>query len=214
MGNISRSDARHPPPRIRDNEWVVGYLREHGPAKYRFEEENALSYFVRLRTTDEVGERVLWGADLQRAIRDSKSHVKIGQRVAARLVGREPLTPRAPRPGESRVDRPQYKNRWEVETPQFIAERQRTAREILDNSIEARRSGVKNPEMSGLYLILRGAELIAKNRYPDPRDQQEFVARVRALLAVTPEPEVPSVQLRPAIEPDSRVLKSPPWTRE
>ena len=179
-----------PPPRIRDNDWIVGHLVEHGPAKYLFEETSSLSYFVRLRTQDEDGERVLWGADLKRAIREAKSTVKAGQRVAARLVGREPVN--FSRPGQDpSPDIPKYRNRWEIETPQFIAERQKTARQILDNPIEARRNGQRNPEMTGLYLILRGAELIAKNRYPNPQDQESFVARVREVLAVTPERAIP-----------------------
>ena len=96
-------------PRIRDNDWVVGHLVEHGPAKYQFEPSASLSYYVKLRTRDEAGERVLWGADLKRAIRESKARVKIGQVVAARLVGREPLTPR----GNADPEIPRYRNRWD-----------------------------------------------------------------------------------------------------
>jgi putative DNA primase/helicase len=170
-------------PRIRDNDWVVGHLVEHGPAKYQFEDANSLSYYVKLRTRDEAGERFLWGADLKRAIKESKSRVKVGQVVAARLVGREALAPR----GRSDPDIPSYRNRWEVETPQFVAQRVATAKKILEDPVKARRDGAAHPELAGLYLALRGAELIAKHRYPDVKDQERFVTRVREALAQNPE---------------------------
>ncbi len=171
------------PPRIRDNDWVVGHLVEHGPAKYQFEDSNSLSYYMKLRTRDEAGERILWGADLKRAVRESKSRVKVGQVVAARLVGREALAPR----GTPDPDIPQYRNRWEVETPQFVAQRVATAKKILEDPVKARRDGAAHPELAGLYLALRGAELIAKHRYPDVKDQERFVTRVRETLAQHPE---------------------------
>lgn len=167
------------PPRIRDNDWVVGHLVEHGPAKYQFDESASLSYYLKLRTRDEAGERILWGADLKRAVRESRSRVKVGQVVAARLVGREAL---APRP-KSDPDIPQYRNRWEVETPQFVAQRVATAKKILEDPVKMRREGAAHPELAGLYLALRGAELIAKHRYPDTKDQERFVTRVREALA-------------------------------
>jgi hypothetical protein len=189
---MQRNSSSGPaPPRIRDNEWIVGHLVEHGPAKYQFEETSSLSYFVRLRTQDEDGERVLWGADLKRAIREAKSPIKVGRVVAARLVGREPVNFSRAGQNPTAEEIPKYRNRWEIETPQFIAERQKTARQILDNPIDARRTGQRNPEMTGLYLILRGAELIAQNRFPNPEDQKKFVARVRDVLTVTPERAIP-----------------------
>src|SRR5271167_2095647 len=139
----------NPLPRIRDNDWIVGELLAHGAANYRFDELASPSYYVRLRTqeneqgarrrTEEVdragggidgreerrpwspddgGVRILWGGDLKRAIEESKSQVKVGQIVAARIVRRERLYLESHQktPGSGQ---PAYRNRWEVETPQF-----------------------------------------------------------------------------------------------
>src|SRR5258707_1783362 len=38
---------------------------------------------------DDGGVRILWGTDFKRAIEESKSHVKVGQIVAARIVARD-----------------------------------------------------------------------------------------------------------------------------
>lgn len=45
-------DGIRPLPRIRDNDWVIGILKEHGAAKYRFDEENSLSYFVKIQALE------------------------------------------------------------------------------------------------------------------------------------------------------------------
>lgn len=224
MATRSGSGASRPPPRIRDNEWIIGRLLEHGPAKYQFEEGNSLSYFVKLRTEETAeaarrrdederrgrpsmdgrdpprrrthedgGIRILWGADLKRAIEQSRSHVRVGQVIGARLVGREPLQAgRKPASGLQRQQIPNYRNRWEIETPFFIAERSKTARQILDNPAEARREGKTHAELAGTYLALRGAEMIAKYRYPHPDDQTMFVERVRQALRALPDRGTPA----------------------
>src|SRR3984957_7532140 len=142
-------------PRVRDNDWIVGELLAYGEAKYRFDELASPSYYVRLRTAeneqgarrraeeadargygiderdvrrpwspDDGGVRILWGSDLKRAIAESKSHVKVGQIVAARIARRERLylESHQKRPGGGE---PTYRNRWEVETPPFVAQRQK-----------------------------------------------------------------------------------------
>src|ERR1700688_4330752 len=208
-----------PLPRIRDNDWVVGELLAHGQANYRFDEVASPSYFVRLRTLeteqgarrraqdadragrkidgreerrpwspDDGGVRILWGADLKRAIEESKSHVKVGQIVAARIVRRERLYleshQRRPRGGE-----PTYRNRWEVETPQFVAQRQRFARQVNDSYQSGRRSGVDDPESFALYLIHDGARRLAEQRFANAEDQQKFLSRVRNFFEASPERE-------------------------
>src|ERR1700722_9257406 len=163
-------------PRVRDNDWIVGELLAHGAAKYRFDDLASPSYYVRLRTAeneqgarrraeeadargygiderdvrrpwspDDGGARILWGSDLKRAIAESKSHVKVGQIVAARIVRRERLYLEPNRNAPSRSD-PQYRNLWEVEAPQFVAQRQRFARAVNDSYQGARRRGADDPE--------------------------------------------------------------------
>jgi hypothetical protein len=209
-----------PPPRVRDNDWVVGELLAHGQANYRFDEVASPSYFVRLRTLeteqgarrraqdadragreidgreerrpwspDDGGVRILWGADLKRAIEESKSRVKVGQIVAARIVARERLyfesNPKTR--GEDRKN--SYRNRWEVETPQFVAQRQKFARAVNESYQGARRRGIDDPESFALYLIHDGARRLAQQRFANPEDQQKFLSRVRTFFEASPERE-------------------------
>jgi hypothetical protein len=206
-------------PRVRDNDWIVGELLAHGEANYRFEELASPSYYVRLRTAeseegarrrateadargrgidgrderrpwspDDGGVRILWGSDLKRAIADSKSHVTVGQIVAARIVRRERLYFESnQRTAGGRP--PQYRNRWEIETPQFVAQRQRFARAVNDSYQGARRRGANDPESVALYLIHDGARRLAEQRFANAEDQQKFLARVRHFFETSPERE-------------------------
>jgi hypothetical protein len=208
-----------PLPRVRDGDWIVGEFLSHGKANFRFEELGSRSYFLRLRTQeteqgarrrteesdragrpidgrderhpwspDDGGVRILWGADLKRAIEESKSHVKVGQIVAARIVRRERLYLES-KQKMSAGAQPMYRNRWEVETPQFVAQRQKFARAVNDSYQSARRSGVHDPESFALYLIHDGARRLAEERFANVEDQQKFLARVRNFFAASPERE-------------------------
>ena len=215
----SPNSGAGPLPRLRDNDWIVGELLSYGEANYRFEALGSRSYFVRLRTQeteegarrrieeadrlgpgidgrddrrsrspDDGGVRILWGSDLKRAIEESKSHVKVGQIVAARIVRRERLylESHQKRPGGGE---PTYRNRWEVETPQFVAQRQRFARQVNDSYQSGRRSGVDDPESFALYLIHDGARRLAEQRFANAEDQQKFLSRVRNFFEASPERE-------------------------
>ncbi len=215
----SHDNSTSPLPRVRDNDWIVGELLAHGKANYRFDELGSPSYFVRLRTQeteegarrrteeadrrspgidgrderrpaspDDGGLRVLWGADLKRAIEESKSHVKVGQIVAARVVRRDRLYLES-HSKTSAGAHPAYRNRWEVETPQFVAQRQRFARAVNDSYQSARRIGVDDPESFALYLIHDGARRLAEQRFANAEDQQKFLARVRRFFESSPERE-------------------------
>jgi hypothetical protein len=138
---------------------------------------------------DDGGVRILWGTDLKRAIEESKSHVKVGQIVAARIVARErlyfELKPRTN--GEDRKN--SYRNRWEVEIPQFVAQRQKFARAVNESYQGARRRGIDDPESFALYLIHDGARRLAEQRFANAEDQQKFLSRVRNFFGASPERE-------------------------
>ncbi len=87
---------------------------------------------------DDGGVRILWGTDLKRAIEESKSHVKVGQIVAARIVARERLYVESTTKTRGEASKNSYRNRWEVETPQFVAQRQKFARAVNENYQGAR----------------------------------------------------------------------------
>jgi len=162
---------------------------------------------------EEEGTRVFWGKDLQRAIRDSKSQVRVGDRVAVRVVRHDPVgqvdDPRSPT-----GKRDAFKKRFEVEKPQFIKRRVEFAREVNESYQGARRSGADGPEALALYLIHDGARRFAEARFPDPADQQRFLDRVRNFFDVSPDREAviaraaEKLRLRNRSEPDGAVATS------
>jgi hypothetical protein len=206
-------------PRVYDEGWLVGKLLDHGKAPYRHEPAAPQSYFVRIRMLEteqgaaayrahrEQGERPVdgrtahhvqslhdggvverWGNDLERAIRDSRSRVQVGQTVAVKIVARNPLISATPA-DQGRREGPRYWNRWEVETVQYVAQRNRFAHAINENRRNARGDGVDGKEALAIYLIHEGAERLAAARYPNANDRKAFVDRVRNFLEVSPERE-------------------------
>jgi hypothetical protein len=199
-------DTTQRTPRVRDNEWTVGVLIDHGPAPFRFEKDNYPTYFARIlvRESDDQAKRAqavmddvrrpgidgrsttsrgwspnqvmqtLWGTDLKRAIEESKSHAKVGEQVAARILKREPVDV----PGVGKT----YNNIWEVETPAFVNQRQATAKRILEDVVAARQAGKAHPALAGIYLMIRGAEEVARHNFGDSQDQKRFVDQVRHVL--------------------------------
>jgi len=138
---------------------------------------------------DDGGVRILWGTDLKRAIEDSKSHVKVGQIVAARIVARERLYVESTTKTRGDAPKNSYRNRWEVETPQFVAQRQKFARAVNESYQGARRRGIDDPESFALYLIHDGARRLAQQRFANAEDQQKFLSRVRNFFEASPERE-------------------------
>src|SRR6202047_4333803 len=138
---------------------------------------------------DDGGVRILWGTDLKRAIEKSKSHVKVGQIVAARIVARERLFYESNAKTRAEDRKNAYRNRWEIETPQFVAQRQKFARAVNESYQGARRRGIDDPESFALYLIHDGARRLAQQRFANPEDQQKFLSRVRTFFEASPERE-------------------------
>jgi hypothetical protein len=155
-----------------------------------------------------------WGADLERAVRQSRSHVQIGQVIAAKIVDRRRIAP-DPVTNEAR-----YKNTWQVETVQFVARQHRFARAINESRRNARQDGVEGPEALALYLIHEGAERLAAVRYVDAADREAFVTRVREFFAASPGRErliaktVERLKASKAIPSDKRDFSHEPPTRE
>jgi len=185
-------------PRLRDEGWMVGELIGHGAAPYLRDPANSNSYFLRIlvaeseagasraalavdesarpidgRSTQRTdsresgGVRVAWGADIKRAIEESKSHVKVHDIVGVRRVGREALdTPN------------RYKNRWEVETVQFIKQRNLNARKVNEDYRAARQSGIDDPAARALYMIQVELEKLAAEWFSNAEDRQKYIKRV------------------------------------
>jgi len=170
------------PPRDR---FITGRLVEHGPAPYRHDPHERMSYFVKLETP--AGSRDIWGVDLQRALKESLTNPKTGDEVGIRAVRREPVKVSvAERDADGAVVREgpieTHRNHWILEKREFFAERAAAAHIVRDARVDPKEAARRHPELVGTFLQMRAAELAAK-RFPDPQDRATFVARVRAALA-------------------------------
>ncbi|WP_308811079.1 LPD7 domain-containing protein [Pseudomonas protegens] len=65
-----------------------GILLDHGPAHYKHDAQQDMSYFVRLKT--DFGEKVLWGIGLEEALQSAD--FKLGQRILLEDQGTQPVT--------------------------------------------------------------------------------------------------------------------------
>ncbi len=179
-------EAEAPKAPVSQERLYQGRLKDFGAAPYQFDRREPMSYYVKLETRD--GETVLWGRDLERAVGSSLSQVKVGDEVAVRQVGERPVTIQRPKRDEQgRVTGQEsvaaYRNRWLVEKQEFLSARAGLARIVRDPSADPKALAKERPELAGTFLELKAAELVAKEAYPDRRDQLRFVARVREALA-------------------------------
>jgi hypothetical protein len=173
------------PRRLRERV-VFGELLDHGRENFRFSPHEDVSYFVKIKT--DRGPQILWGKDLERALRESKTQPQTGERVGVRQVGQEQVTVQArTRDEDGQVVREQplktHRNAWLVETERFFKERAEAAQTVLDPRIAPRRALESHPQLAGTYLALGAAEKLAAQRFEDPEDRRRFVAIARAALS-------------------------------
>jgi hypothetical protein len=194
------SRPRRVAPDLRDGR-VDGRLIEHGPAPYLHRPGEPQSYFVTVETLR--GPRTVWGRDLERAMKESLTQPKAGDEVRLQVVAREPVTVKRLERGEDgrtldmRTGTAQ-RNRWVAETPAFFEERAASARALRDPAVTPQSGVRERPELTGSYLVLKGAEEVASRKIRDPEDRAKFVALVRGALADAIErgEPLPTVRIR------------------
>jgi hypothetical protein len=179
---------------------VVGKLVDHGRATYQHDPHAGMSYFVKVETSR--GDRVIWGVDLERAVKESLTKPEAGDEVGVRSVRKDAVTVKTPtRDAEGQVtgeqNRNTHRNRWVIEKREFFEARAAAAQRVRDLNIPAKEAVRQHPELVGTYLQVHAAELAAK-RFRDPEDRALFVAKVRAALAesVARGEPLPPVRLR------------------
>jgi len=190
-----------PEPRAREKRsgLLSGRLVDHGPAPYRQDPHEPMSYFVKLETAR--GDRTIWGVDLERAFRQSLTQPQVGDEVGLRSVRQEGVKVRTQKRGEAgelvERDLATHRNRWILEKRTFFEARADAARTVRDTSIDPKQAVKNHPELVGTYLQVHAAELAAK-QFRDPQDRGHFVQKVRAALAdaVARGEPLPAVRLR------------------
>ena len=195
--------------RRRLGELVIGRLAAHGVANYQFRTEEDPSYYLKLLTSQ--GEKVLWGKDLARALREGETNPKTGDLIGARRVAREAVTlVSRQRDGEGRVVRQEeqqaHRTRWVVETVQFFAERSRLARHVREDHVDVRETVRAHPELKSTFLSVRAAEEFAGRSIANPQDRARFLELVKGALAgsIQKGEPLPQVDLRKSKERPER----------
>jgi len=169
-------------------ELIVGRLVDHGPAPYQHKPAQPMSYYVRIET--ESGDREIWGVDLERAVRQSLSTPGIGDEVGLRTVGRDPVTVSAPRLDRlgrelGRDELGVHRNKWILETKEFLDRRFTMADTFRNASISAAEAVEQYPELQGSYLQLQMARAGVEQRIMGVEAREQFVEHLRAHLAKT-----------------------------
>jgi Large polyvalent protein-associated domain 7 len=179
------SSPEPPEKRARPREELLaGRLLDKGPATYRHDPHEPMSYFVKLKIARR--ERTIWGVDLERAFKESLTKPEIGDDVGLRSVRQEAVKVRSQkRDAEGEIierELETHRNRWIIEKRGFFEARAEAARTVRDTSIDPKQAMKEHPELVGTYLQVHAAELAAK-RFRDAHDRERFVQQVRAALA-------------------------------
>jgi hypothetical protein len=144
-------------------ETMEGKLLGHGTARYRFQPTETPSYYARLLTSG--GVVTLWGRGLAKAIAQSATHVRIGDRVAFRRLDQDQQTGRV---------------QWRAEKPEWFAAQDKFARRRRDEQLAAQRAAQEDPELARAMLPMKAAQLLAERRLTDPMQRLKFIAGVAA----------------------------------
>jgi hypothetical protein len=195
---------------------VIGRLKDHGAANYQFRKREDPSYYLRLMTSR--GERILWGKDLERAVKEGETRPKPGDLIGARRIAREAVTVTTrQRDAQGRViaqeEHHAHRTRWVVEKVAFFAERARLARRLRDEHGDLREVLRERPELRSTFLSVRAAEEFAAKRIADPKDRERFLELVKGAMAgsIQKGAPLPAVRLRdPRARRDAAPSNVPP----
>jgi hypothetical protein len=190
------------------HELITGRLVDHGPAPYKHNPKETLSYFVRVET--DKGDRDIWGVDLERAFRHSLSTPGIGDEVGIRALGKEAVTVLAAKRDASgreigREEIDTHKNQWSVERKEFLDHRQSMATVFRDSSISASEGIKRHSGLEGSYRKLEIGQTHAQEQYSSTLHRAQFVEHLREYLAKSIEYGQP---LEPA-QPRAREERTP-----
>jgi len=146
-------------------ETMEGRLLGHGTARYRFQPTETPSYYARLLTLG--GVMTLWGRGLAQAIAQSKTNVRVGDRVVFRRLDRDPQTGRV---------------QWRAEKPEWFVTHDKEARRRRDEQLAAERAAQGDPDLARAFLSIKAAEALAQRRLSDPQQRLRFIAGAAARL--------------------------------
>lgn len=165
---------------------TTGQLNEAGAAHYRFDPKQGQSYYVKLRT--ESGERMFWGIDLERALVESRSDVRIGDQVTVENRGSQPVKVKVPQrdaDGAWIADQTvtTHRNSWRIETTRWHAEQAERAEALRNGEAAKREIVLRFPDMTNAVVGLWLGEQFADRRIEKPEDRERVVDLIKERIA-------------------------------
>jgi putative DNA primase/helicase len=165
---------------------LFGRYLEAGEAPYRFRDGAPRSPFLRLAT--EQGERVLWGVDFPRALREADTAPAPGDRIGVQSLGSRAVTiPVAVKAANGTVtgkqERTAHRNLWRVEKETFFTRHAQAAAALRDPAAAPEAIVQAHPELAGALAWTHLAKELAAQRIADAQDRERFVRLVREGLA-------------------------------
>lgn len=168
-----------------DRAALTGKLLEFGAAPYRFDPKQGLSYYLKLQTVR--GEQTLWGVDLERAIVESSTGVKVGDDVSIENLGSRPVTVKSLRrdaDGKAIDERiSTHRNRWLIEKTAYFEQRAERAGAFRNGQAARRELEDRYPDLTGAIIGLWLGEQFAERLIERPEDRERVVALVKERIA-------------------------------
>lgn len=165
---------------------IVGVLVAAAAAPYRFDPQERLSFYVMVRT--EVGDRTVWGTDLERALAESASQPRVGASVVLTHQGTTAVDVRVPQRdeagdmvGEKKIVA--QRARWGIETIEHMRSLQQAAEMIRGGEPVAQEHLAVQPNLAAAAAGIRLAEQYAERTTSDGPSRQRLVQAIRERLA-------------------------------
>ncbi|MGH8789860.1 MAG: LPD7 domain-containing protein [Cupriavidus necator] len=184
---------------------INGVLVAAAAAPYQFHPEQRMSFYVMVRT--EVGDRTIWGADLERALAESASQPRIGDPIVLTQHGTRPVNLRVPARndageliGERKIVA--QRARWSIETPEHMRDLRRQVRLLRTGEILAEASLDTSATLATAAAGLKLAEQYARRVTVDGPSQERLVEAIRDRMAAAVEQghplHLPERKMRPS----------------
>lgn len=165
---------------------IRGLLMAAAAAPYQFDPVHRMSFYILLRT--EVGDRTVWGADLERALAESTSQPRIGDPVVLTQHATHPVKVLASTRnaagkwvGEEGIVA--QRARWSIETQDHLREMGVRARQVRAGQPLFDAAVDHPPELAAAAACLKLADRYAQRLTRDPSTQQRLVQLIRQRMA-------------------------------
>ena len=175
-----RSLRKGPRPPVR------GMLVAAAAAPYQFDPAQRMSFYVTVRT--EVGDRSIWGADLERALAESASRPGIGDQVVLTQHGSHSVHLRVPARnpdgelvGEKKIVA--QRARWSVETPDHLRALESRAKLVRTGEFLSDAALAQHPDLVTAAACLKLAEQYARRVTGDEASQHRLMQLIRERMA-------------------------------